>query len=107
VQTYGDFAMSTSNSVLPIYGVDNMAKTVNVILHESLGHLPLSVSIHTWDDLASPAALAGEKIAMVNSRSTELQAFSGIHEDTIAFFMSASFTSMDSICSLTSLAIRS
>jgi hypothetical protein len=99
--------MSTSNSVLPIYGMDNMAKMVNVILHESLGHLPLSASIHTWDDMASHAALVEKKIAMVKSRSTELQAFSGIHEDTIAFFMSASFTSMDSICSLTSLAVRS
>jgi hypothetical protein len=99
--------MSNRNSVLPVYGVDNMAKIVNAILHESLGHLPLLVSIHTWDDLASPAALAEEKIAMVNRRSTELQSYSGIHKDTIAFSMSASFTLMDIIRSLTSLAVRS
>jgi hypothetical protein len=98
VQTNGDLAIRTSNSMLPIYGVYNMAKMVNDVLHESLGHLPLSVSIHTWDDVPTPTALAEEKTSMVSSRWTTLQLCSGIHEEIIAIFLSASFTSMDSLC---------
>jgi hypothetical protein len=89
--------MSTSNSMLPIYGVDNLPKTANFIFQETEGYLPLSVSIHTWDDVSTPAASA-EKTVMVSSQSTTLQVCSGIHEETIAIFLSASFTSMDTLC---------